>query len=194
MTNLPESISPDQVSQILQRAAEIDASGESLTVTELKRIMDEAGIARAAAEAAIQEILEAEDPPGRSLPVLRRSKDTLLLSMGLGGAVGVVLGLLSRLGTDWAFPVAGAMAIYSLFQSVRGMKRKTQLEFQLQNLVSWFALFVSAAAGLGSSIDDVFSVLGPIWLVTSFIGGMLVRYGPAESEPDDTEMLENPET
>jgi len=191
MTNLPETISPSQISQILQRAAEIDASGESLTVAELTRITDEAGIDRAATEAAIQEILGSEEAPEPSMSMVRPQKDTTMLSMGIGGAVGIALGLLTRLGLTLALPAVGGLALYSLFQAVRSMKRKTQLEFQLQNVVSWFAIFVSAAAGLGNDIPDILAVVSLAWAASSFIGGLLVRYGPSDSELADAKLLEN---
>ena len=44
MTDAAKNISASQVSLILQRAAEIDASGDTLTVGELRRIATEAGI------------------------------------------------------------------------------------------------------------------------------------------------------
>jgi hypothetical protein len=194
MTNLPDTISASQISQILQRAAEIDASGESLTVAELTRITDEAGIDRAATEAAIQEILGSDEAPGPSMSMVRTPKDTTLLSMSIGGGIGAALGLLSRLSLTLALPVVGGLAIYSLFQAVRSMRRKTPLEFQLQNLVSWFAMFMTAAAGLGSfEMENIFEVTAVAWLATSFIGGLLVRYGPTDPALTDAKLLENPE-
>lgn len=125
--------------------------------------------------------------------MVKAFKDTTMLSMGIGGAIGVVLGLVTRLGAFMALPAVGGLALYSLFQAVRDMKRKTQLEFQLQNLVSWFALFVSAAAGLGNNVDDVLGVVATAWLASSFIGGLLVRYGPADPDLAETKLLENPD-
>ena len=56
MTETPARISASQVRLILERAAEIDARGDSLTVEELRRIAAEAEIDPAATETAIQEI------------------------------------------------------------------------------------------------------------------------------------------
>ncbi len=50
MTETPARISASQVRLILERAAEIDARGDSLTVGELRRIAAEAEIDPAATE------------------------------------------------------------------------------------------------------------------------------------------------
>ena len=105
-----------------------------------------------------------------------------------------MLGLVTQLGAFIALPAVGGLALYSLFQAVRSMKRKTQLEFQLQNVVSWFALFVGAAAGLAGSVDEIFMLTSFAWMASSFVGGLLVRFGPADHELADAKLLENPET
>ena len=61
MTTLPTSISESQISMVLQRAAEIDAAGDTVTVDELRRIAAEAGIKPEATEHALQELFAGQD-------------------------------------------------------------------------------------------------------------------------------------
>ena len=69
MSDTPARISASQVTLILQRAAEIDARGDSLTVEELRRIASEAGIDPEATDAAIEEVTGEVPAPVSSVPV-----------------------------------------------------------------------------------------------------------------------------
>lgn len=65
------------------------------------------------------------------------------------------------------------------------MKRDAQLDFQLQNFAVWFGMFIGGTAI--SAWSDI-AVLGNalvFWIVASVVGGLIVRLGPREKEPDD---------
>lgn len=62
MTDPPLKLTASQVSLILQRAAEIDARGDTLSVEELERIAAEAGIDVRATRTAIAEFIAEEIP------------------------------------------------------------------------------------------------------------------------------------
>ena len=63
MTDVPMKLTASQVSLILQRAAEIDARGDTLSIEELERIATEAGIDAQATRTAIAEFIADEVPP-----------------------------------------------------------------------------------------------------------------------------------
>ena len=160
MSELPERVSASQVTLILQRAAEIDARGDSLSVGELKRIAAEAGIDPEATDAAIREVVAAVDAVPRraedartSVPVAAETsrlpaKESQLPSPGrilAGTAVGAALGFVGAvtgfvgavpalIGTAGVgFAAVGGTLMYLLLRAVQSMKRRAQLDFQLQS-------------------------------------------------------------
>ncbi|MCY4511563.1 MAG: hypothetical protein OXG35_32050, partial [Acidobacteria bacterium] len=147
MADPPVRLSSSQVSLILQRAAEIDARGDTLTVDELRRIAKEAGIDPTATSTAIQEVLTDSDaatteeaPP----PEVQSGSAPVASQMWIlaGGAVGVALGFLNAMGEP-ARPLAiGGALVYLVLRAVHGMRLGKQLEFQLQNFVLWLAAAV----------------------------------------------------
>lgn len=193
MSDKPARISASQVTLILQRAAEIDASGDSLTVEELRRIASEAGIDPAATEAAIDEVVGEEPAPVPSVPVddektglpVRKSKVPSAAWIVASGAVGTAMGFISALPEAVSIPAFGAMILYLIVRVVQSMKRGAQLDFQLQNFVVWFGMFVGASAlGLMNDIETL-SIATMLWIVTAVVGGLIVRLGPREEEPGD---------
>lgn len=196
MTDVPTKISASQVSLILQRAAEIDASGDSLTVEELRRIAAEAGIDPVATDKAIVEITadperstELTNPEPTGVPAKRSG----LPAPGwifTGGAVGTALGFLTSYANDFPseMPLAlawlgfGGTAFYLLARALNSMKRGAQLDFQLQNLAVWFGGAVGAWAMDVLWPGDVFGMAFVIWVLTSVVGGLLVKFGPREEE------------
>lgn len=193
MSDKPARISASQVTLILQRAAEIDASGDSLTVEELRRIASEAGIDPAATEAAIDEVVGEEPAPVPSVPVddektglpVRKSKVPSAAWIVASGAVGTAMGFISALPEAVSIPAFGAMILYLIVRVVQSMKRGAQLDFQLQNFVVWFGMFVGASAlGLMNDIETL-SIATTLWIVTAVVGGLIVRLGPREEEPGD---------
>lgn len=196
MTDSPARISASQVSLILQRAAEIDARGDTLTVDELKRIAAEAGIDPAATEVAIQEVTAGEaaavpaDGVGdetRKVPAKKSSSPSPAMVVA-GGAVGTVLGFLTALPEGLGglgLPAFGATVIYLVVRALQSMKQGAQLDFQLQNFAVWFGMFVGATAvGVWQDPEVVAASLF-FWLVSSVVGGLIVRFGPREDEPED---------
>ena len=197
MTDAAKTISASQVSLILQRAAEIDASGDTLTVGELRRIATEAGIDLAATDKAIMEITAEEEtgaelatPESPAVPA-KRSKLPTPGRILAGGAVGTALGFLVSFAdlhptAGMPFGLAwlgfGGTVFYLVVRALNSMKRGAQLDFQLQNLAVWFGGAVGAWATDVLWAGDVFGMVFVIWLLSSVLGGLLVKFGPREEE------------
>ena len=204
--DLPEKLSASQVTLILQRAAEIDARGDSLSPEELSQIAAEAGIDPVATRTAILEILAEEGsasptvaPPAPEAPASRWAAISHRRIL-TGVAVGFVVGLFNLDPNSWmgnAYPIpvdasplapaAGILAIiYLVFRAVQAMKRGRQLDFQLQNFATWYGMILSVLL-LGDppwvadfALEAVLS-----WIVTSLLGGLLVRFGPREGDSSE---------
>ena len=190
MTEVPARISASQVRLILERAAEIDARGDSLTVDELRQIAAEAGIDRAATEAAIQEITasaEAASQPestvtenGANLPA-KNPKSISPPWIAAGGALGFVTLLLPEMAGVSMF---GAVVAGLIFRAVRAIRKKAHLGFQLENFAVWFGMALGGVAS-GIFTPATLSLFFTIWIVAAVVGGLIVRYGSREEEPAD---------
>ena len=184
----PATLTASQVSQILKRAAEIDARGDSMTVEELERIAGEAGIDPRATRTAIAELFAPEMPvtaPEPRPPAVpaTRAEGPASPSPGriiAGGAVGAAFGLLFASSIGGAIAGSGATVIYLILRAVQAMKRGSLLDFQLQNFTLWFV----SSLILGAAPEGFFLTL-LCWILTSVIGGFLVRFGPREEDPED---------
>ena len=199
MTDPPLKLTTSQVSLILQRAAEIDARGDTLSVEELERIAAEAGIDARATRTAITEFIAEEMPapapePGvpaaSQLPAVRRtrtrkSSSPSPLRILSGGAVGVAFGFIQVFAESMAFLGFGAAVLYLVLRAVQSMKRGDQLDFQLQNFALWLGTLAGTLATDVLFPDEVTAAILFVWLITSFLGGLLVRFGPREEEPDE---------
>lgn len=194
MSDKPARISASQVTLILQRAAEIDASGDSLTVEELRRIASEAGIDPAATEAAIEEVVAGEEPaPVPTVPVedektklrARMSKVPSAAWIVASGAVGTALGFITALPGQFAVSAFGATVLYVIVRAVQSMKRGAELDFQLQNFAVWFGLLIGGTAIPRFRDIEVASIALLFWIVSSVAGGLIVRFGPREEDPED---------
>lgn len=184
----PATLTASQVSQILKRAAEIDARGDSMTVEELERIAGEAGIDPRATRTAIAELVAPEmpvpapEPRSPAVPATR-AEGPASPSPGriiAGGAVGAAFGLLVALSAPTAIAGAGATVVYLTLRAVQAMKRGSLLDFQLQNFTLWFV----SSLILGAAPEGFFLTL-LCWILTSVVGGFLVRFGPREQEPEE---------
>lgn len=182
----PVRLSSSQVSLILQRAAEIDARGDTLTVDELRRIAGEAGIDPEATVTAIQEVVgedavPVEEPAARKAP----AKKSALPSphwIVTGGALGVAIGFIISL-QEPARPLAiGGALVYLILRAIRSMKLGAQLDFQLQNFVLWLGVAVGGWASEMFYTAEVFMAAFMAWFITSVLGGILVQFGPREEE------------
>ena len=194
MSDKPARISASQVTLILQRAAEIDASGDSLTVEELRRIASEAGIDPAATEAAIEEVLAGEEPaPVPAVPVedektklpARMSKVPSAAWIVASGAVGTALGFITPLPGQIAVSAFGATILYLIVRAVQSMKRGAELDFQLQNFAVWFGLLIGGTAIPRFRDIEVAGMALLFWIVSSVVGGLIVRFGPREEQAGD---------
>ena len=83
-----------------------------------------------------------------------------------------------------AFLGFGGAVLYLVLRAVQSMRRGDQLDFQLQNFAVWLGTMVSGITGV---IDDeeFTAVILFVWLITSFLGGLLVRFGPRDEEPEE---------
>ena len=189
----PTKLTTSQVSLILQRAAEIDARGDTLSMEELERIATEAGIDARATRTAIAEFIAAEmpaQPPpasGPGLPARRSWKpkppSPLLILAGAG--VGTAYGLMLTISQPAAMLGFGGSVLYLVLRAVQSMKRGDQLGFQLQNFSLWLGTLVSGlAAGVPDEESFTVGILF-LWAVLSFLAGLLVRFGPRDPEPDE---------
>ena len=205
MTDPPERLSASQISLILQRAAEIDARGDTLSVEELRRIAAEAGIDPGATSVAIQEILAEErlvpEPSAPPLPAPQTAPPRLSVTkrvppspwrVAAGGAVGAALGFVLA-SSGWGLmlplitplPALGSMAVYLLLRAIQAMKRGAQLDFQLQNFTIWWMALISAGTVESATTSEIFSTMMILWIVTSVSGGLLVHFGPRDPEWED---------
>lgn len=191
MTGLPPRISESQISQVLRRAAEIDAGGESVSVEELRRIAAEAGIAAEATDRALQELFG--HVPGLQ-PVAADAPATLAevtasvspLRMIAGGAAGIASGLLIGVGnllTPVTLPnLVGLGALvgttfYLFWRALASMKRGAQFDYQMQNLAHCLGV---AAALIGTNpmlTGDAISIVAVVWVVAAVVGGLIVKLG-----------------
>ena len=197
MTNSPATVSPSQVSLILERAAEIDARGDVLAVEELRRIAAEAGIDAAATEMAIQEIMA--DRGAAPVPAVPGAKEGTNLPaknpksaapewIVAGGAVGMAFGFLTALPGAVAVPALGATTLYLILRAVKSMKTGSQLSFQFQNLATWLGMALAATAIDAFTPGINFTAALVCWIVVSVVGGLIVKLGPRDPalpEPAD---------
>ncbi len=179
---------------ILERAAEIDARGDSLTVDELRQIAAEAGIDRAATESAIQEITASAEAPlqpaatatgnGANLPA-KNPKSISPPWTAAGGALGMALAFVTLELPEMAgVSMLGAVAVGLILRAVRAIRQKSHLGFQLENFAVWFGMALGGVAS-GVFTPAMLSVVFTIWIVASVVGGLIVWYGSREEEPAD---------
>ena len=172
------------------RAAGGARRGDSMTVDELERIAGEAGIDPRATRTAIAELVAEETPapapapPPPAAPATRAGNPATpspgrIIS---GGAVGVAFGFLFASELGGAIAGSGVTMIYLILRAVQAMKRGSQLDFQLQNFTLWFVSTLIIAAALG---PEGFMLTLLCWILTSVIGGLLIRFGPREEEPEE---------
>ena len=190
MTDSPVKLSASQVSLILQRASEIDARGDTLSVEELRRIAAEAGIDAGATNTAIAEIMAEEGaPPVPSAPSAPKAPATTSplpssLRILTGGAVGAAVGFLTTISDEAAILGIGTAVMYLLLRALQSMKRGSQFDFQLQNFALWLGTMVAATAS-GFFVFDVFGGVFLAWFFSAILGGLLVRLGPKEEEEEE---------
>ena len=200
MTDVPIKLTASQVSLILQRAAEIDARGDTLTIEELERIATEAGIDAQATRTAIAEFIVDEVPPALAAPAPAApqvpvaaqvpgspSATSATPSAGrivAGGAVGLACGFIIATSVAGAALGVGGSVIYFLLRAVQSMKRGRQLDFQLQNFALWFGAVIGVIATMPFP-EDTAGPLSLAWLLTSAVGGLLVRFGPRDEDGED---------
>ena len=191
MTDPPLKLTTSQISLILQRAAEIDARGDTLSVEELERIAAEAGIDGRATRTAIAEFIAEEMPAPEPQPIAApgvratTSGAPSPVRIATGGAVGIACGFLLMLSTTGAALGVGATVIYLMLRAVQSMKRGRQLDFQLQNFAVWFGAVIGGLATDYLWAEDIVGPLLVAWVATSVIGALLVRFGPRAEDPEE---------
>ena len=219
MNDQPTRFSDAQVAHILKRAAEIDARGDSMSAEDLRAIAAEAGIDPKATEAAIEELLAAEEGAPETSPepgssVVERSPQVPATTTGLslpwriaaGGAVGAACGFIYGLPVggiligDWPLFTGnmviglGTVTLYLIARAVMSMKRGDQSGFQFENLAVWTGAALVTIPGLAPFIflHDILAPLIVAWFLVAVVGGLLVRLGSKErSEPDEPPRIES---
>ncbi|MYE15142.1 MAG: hypothetical protein F4Y07_01545 [Gemmatimonadetes bacterium] len=199
MTDPPLRLTTSQVSLILQRAAEIDARGDTLSAEELERIAAEAGIDVQATRTALAEFVATEMsvtdpesgvPEATRVPAVprtrtRKSSSPSPLRILSGGAVGAAFGFIQDISESAAFLSFGGAVLYLVLRAVQSMKRGDQLDFQLQNSALWLGVLMSTLATDVSVAEEATAFSLFLWLIALFLGGLLVRFGPREKEPEE---------
>ena len=203
LNDRPTRFSDAQVAHILNRAAEIDARGDSMSADELRSIAAEAGIDPRATDEAIRELVAEEkgapvisSEPGPS--AVEQSHQvpapetgwSLPWRIATGGAVGAACGFIYGLSAgiivDPLYPLTAnaviglaTAALYLIARGVRCMRRGDQVDFQLENLTVWFGAALGALPMItyGWHIDNVLVPLVAAWFLVSIVGGLLVRLG-----------------
>ena len=161
-----ERVSASEIPLVLQRAAEIDAEGDSLSVEELTRVAVEAGIDPEATRKAISELLASREtaspPPPAPRPaptgghklfgLTSPSRWHLLVS----GAVGAAFGFVSTGQVVEAIRWSGVggvggvafwgVIVYLALRTAEAMRRGEQSSFQLHNFTTWFGAGAAAWA------------------------------------------------
>ena len=95
------------------------------------------------------------------------------------------MGFITALPEVVSVPGFGATIVYLVVRAVKSMKRGAQLDFQLQNFAAWLGLFVGGTA-IGAWDDlDIFTAAFMFWIVSSIVGGLLVKFGPREEAPEE---------
>ena len=197
MSDSTVRISAAQVTRILQRAAELDARSDTLSLDELRHIAAEAGIAPAATDAAIRELMTKPESASDALPtpaadaapsvaaVARPSPSPLRVVVG--GAVGMAMGFFTALPAVVGLTVFGGGILYLVTRAIQSMKRGAVLDFQLQNFSLWFGILFGDMAIRSRQDGEVLAFVVAWWMVSAVVGGLLVRFGPREEarEEDD---------
>ncbi len=208
MSDSTARISAAQVTQILQRAAELDADGDALSLDELRHIATEAGIDPAATDAAIRELMAEPESASPALPTVATANAPAApapttpspappipaqptapppspLRVILGGAVGMAVGFFAALPEAVGLTAFGGGILYIVTRAIQSMKRGAVLDFQLQNFTLWFGMFIGMTAIEAFPGAETFAFAFLLWIVTSVVGGLLVRFGPRHETRDD---------
>ena len=200
MSDSTVRISAAQVTRILQRAAELDARSDTLSLGELRHIAAEAGIAPAATDAAIRELMNKPESASDALPtpaadaapsvaaVARPSPSPLRVVVG--GAVGMAMGFFTALPAVVGLTAFGGGILYLVTRAIQSMKRGAVLDFQLQNFSLWFGILFGDMAIRSRQDGEVLAFVVAWWMVSAVVGGLLVRFGPREEIREDDDQRE----
>ena len=200
MSDSTVRISAAQVTRILQRAAELDARSDTLSLGELRHIAAEAGIAPAATDAAIRELMNKPESASDALPtpaadaapsvagVARPSPSPLRVVAG--GAVGMAMGFFTALPAVVGLTAFGVGVLYLVTRAIQSMKRGAVLDFQLQNFSLWFGILFGDMAIRSRQDGEVLAFVVAWWMVSAVVGGLLVRFGPREEIREDDDQRE----
>ena len=200
MSDSTVRISAAQVTRILQRAAELDARSDTLSLGELRHIAAEAGIAPAATDAAIRELMNKPESASDALPtpaadaapsvagVARPSPSPLRVVAG--GAVGMAMGFFTALPAVVGLTAFGVGILYLVTRAIQSMKRGAVLDFQLQNFSLWFGILFGDMAIRSRQDGEVLAFVVAWWMVSAVVGGLLVRFGPREEIREDDDQRE----
>ena len=186
-----------QVTRILQRAAELDARSDTLSLDELRHIAAEAGIAPSATDTAIRELMNKPESASDALPTPAAAAAPSVaagarpspspLRVVVGGAVGMAMGFFTAVPAVVGATAFGGGILYLVTRVIQSMKRGAVLDFQLQNFALWFGILFGSIAIRSRPNGEEVAFVVAWWIVSSVVGGLLVRFGPREEarEEDD---------
>ena len=200
MSDSTVRISAAQVTRILQHAAELDARSDTLTLDELRHIAAEAGIAPAATDAAIRKLMTKPEIASPALPApagdvappapTAAPPSPSPLRVVVSGAVGMAMGFFTALPAVVGLTAFGGGILYLVTRAIQSMKRGAVLDFQLQNFALWFGILFGDMAIRSRQDSEVLAFVVGWWIVSSVVGGLLVRFGPREEACDDEDRRE----
>ena len=194
-------ISDDVARRILETAAAIDkgrseaedhAEDAQLTIAELREAATEAGISKEAFEAALEAVSATEPSAARQPGWLSRLRSVVAWSGGVGGAIGLSSGLITRFlvfgssATAVSFGVATGATVYL---AMRHRKSRRLRWFVVSALVLWLYLlagFVVGAALPMSSLPDLLTVIGGMAAASLALGASIINT-PAAMDDDSDE-------
>ena len=64
------------------------------------------------------------------------------------------------------------------------MKRGSQLDFQMQNLAVWFGAALGVTISVPILADDAIGMSLFIWLLAAVVGGLIIKFGRRDEEPE----------
>lgn len=172
----------EQVRAVLARAAELDASElTGLTLPDVRRIAEEAGISPRAVDQALGELDRRQAPaPESSPPPRRRSLASRLATALKLGGIALVLGIGASAGMPQGamlsvLVVLGAVALY---RAIANRTSGSTSDFQTEIAAMTVGLMAghAIAAPWGDAVEGMF-VISVLGVVTGLLGSVVVRVG-----------------
>ena len=79
----------------------------------------------------------------------------------------------------------GGGILYLVTRAIQSMKWGAVLDFQLQNFALWLGILFGSIAIRSRPDGEEVAFVVAWWIVSSVVGGLLVRFGPREEARED---------